>query len=118
MRLTRAGEYAVRCALYLSFQGKGVTISRREIAGGMDIPDQFLGKIAQQLETAGIQAVAIHGNKSQTMRTKALEGFKKGKDGPGGFAVPDKRNLTFDHGGKNILSVNHLDLRLTESQYQ
>ncbi len=62
MRLTRAGEYAVRCALYLSFQGKGVTISRREIAGGMDIPDQFLGKIAQQMAKAQIIEI-IQGSK-------------------------------------------------------
>ena len=52
MRLTRAGEYAVRCALYLAYQGEGVTTSRREIARVMDIPDQFLGKIAQQLAKA------------------------------------------------------------------
>jgi len=54
MRLTRAGEYAIRCALFLAFQGKGVVASRREIARIMDIPDQFLGKIAQQLARAGI----------------------------------------------------------------
>jgi len=54
MRLTRAGEYALRCALYLSYQGEGVTTSRREIARAMDIPDQFLGKIAQQLAKAQI----------------------------------------------------------------
>lgn len=54
MRLTRAGEYAVRCALCLSYHGKGVTTSRREIARVMDIPDQFLGKVAQQLAKAQI----------------------------------------------------------------
>ena len=54
MRLTRAGEYAVRCALYLADQGVGLIASRREIAGVMDIPDQFLGKIAQQLAKAQI----------------------------------------------------------------
>ena len=54
MRLTRAGEYAVRCALYLSYYGEGVTTSRREIARVMDIPDQFLGKVAQQLAKAQI----------------------------------------------------------------
>ena len=36
-------------------------------------------KLTGQLEKAGIQAAAIHGNKSQTARTKALDGFKKGK---------------------------------------
>lgn len=54
MRLTRAGEYAVRCALYLAYQGEGVTTSRREIARVMDIPNQFLSKIAPQLAKAQI----------------------------------------------------------------
>lgn len=54
MRLTRAGEYAVRCSLYLSSQPRGEIVSRREIAREMDIPNQFLGKIAQQLARAGI----------------------------------------------------------------
>ena len=54
MRLTRAGEYAVRCVLHLASQGTGVLCNRRVIARAMDIPDQFLGKIAQQLAHAGI----------------------------------------------------------------
>lgn len=54
MRLTRAGEYAVRCVLYLASQGAGVLCARKEIARKMDIPDQFLGKIAQQLARAGV----------------------------------------------------------------
>ncbi len=53
MRLTRAGEYAVRCMLYLSCQGKGKIASRLAIAQAMDIPAQFLGKIARQLARAG-----------------------------------------------------------------
>jgi ATP-dependent RNA helicase RhlE len=36
-------------------------------------------KLAQQLEKAGIDAAAIHGNKSQAARTRALAGFKAGK---------------------------------------
>lgn len=54
MRLTRAGEYAVRCVLYLASQGAGVLCARKEIARKMEIPDQFLGKIAQQLARAGV----------------------------------------------------------------
>ena len=54
MRLTKAGEYAIRCALYLSFQGVGIIANKKEIARSMDIPVQFLGKIAQQLARAGI----------------------------------------------------------------
>lgn len=54
MRLTRAGEYAVRCVLYLARQGRGELVSRREIAAEADIPGQFLAKIAQQLARHGI----------------------------------------------------------------
>jgi len=54
MRLTRAGEYAVRCVLYLARQGKGVLVSRHEVASRADIPTHFLAKIAQQLAKAGI----------------------------------------------------------------
>jgi Rrf2 family protein len=54
MRLTRAGEYAVRCVLYLASQGVGVVCNRKQIAAEMDIPDQFLSKIAQQLARSGI----------------------------------------------------------------
>ncbi|WP_100616334.1 DEAD/DEAH box helicase [Confluentibacter citreus] len=35
-------------------------------------------KLAEKLVKAGITTAAIHGNKSQGARTKALEGFKKG----------------------------------------
>ena len=54
MRLTRAGEYAVRCVLYLSSCPKEEIVSRKAIAEAMDIPEQFLGKIAQQLARSGI----------------------------------------------------------------
>ena len=62
MRLTKAGEYAIRCALFLSFQGMGVVVSKKDIARCMDIPAQFLGKIAQQLARAGIIEI-IQGSK-------------------------------------------------------
>jgi ATP-dependent RNA helicase RhlE len=35
-------------------------------------------RLAEQLERAGIAAAAIHGNKSQGARERALEGFRKG----------------------------------------
>lgn len=35
-------------------------------------------KLVEQLNRAGLEAAAIHGNKSQAVRTKALAGFKKG----------------------------------------
>ncbi len=36
-------------------------------------------RLAEQLEKSGLQAVAIHGNKSQAQRQKALSQFKAGK---------------------------------------
>jgi Rrf2 family protein len=54
MRLSKAGEYAIRCMFYLSQQAFGALCSRRVVASEMDIPDQFLGKIAQQLSRAGL----------------------------------------------------------------
>ena len=36
-------------------------------------------RLAQQLEKSGINAAAIHGNKSQGARTRALAGFKNGQ---------------------------------------
>jgi len=62
MRLTKAGEYAIRCALFISYQGMGVVVSKKEIARCMDIPVQFLGKIAQQLARAGIIEI-VQGSK-------------------------------------------------------
>ena len=53
MRITRAGEYAVRCVLYMSGIEKNQVVNRKKISKEMDIPDQFLGKIAQQLARSG-----------------------------------------------------------------
>lgn len=53
MRLTRAGEYGVRCILFLAGNRQGKVVGRVEIAKAMDIPEQFLGKIAQQLARSG-----------------------------------------------------------------
>src|SRR5690606_32010476 len=36
-------------------------------------------RLAAQLEKAGLKAVAIHGNKSQAQRQKALDAFKAGR---------------------------------------
>jgi len=57
MRLTRAGEYAIRCVLYLTMHRDRPVIARKEIAEAMDIPAQFLGKVAQQLARSGIIAI-------------------------------------------------------------
>jgi Rrf2 family protein len=52
MRLTRAGEYAVRCMLYLAHKGVGVLAFKQEIAERAEIPTHFLAKIAQDLARA------------------------------------------------------------------
>lgn len=36
-------------------------------------------KVVRKLNSAGIQGVAIHGNKSQAARTRALDGFRQGR---------------------------------------
>ena len=54
MRLTRAGEYAVRCVMCLARNGTGRVVSRHEVAASGNIPSHFLAKIAQQLSRAGI----------------------------------------------------------------
>ena len=36
-------------------------------------------RVAEHLETAGVGAAAIHGNKSQNQRTRALENFRRGE---------------------------------------
>jgi Rrf2 family protein len=58
MQITRATEYAVRCALHLAFEPSGSVVPRRKIASAREIPGQFLGKIAQRLARAGI--IRIH----------------------------------------------------------
>ncbi len=75
MRLTRAGEYAIRCIMYLSSIGKGNLVSKKEIASKCAIPTHFLSKIAQELQKARILEI---------------------KQGPkGGFILTkDPKNLT------------------------
>lgn len=58
MKLTRAGEYAVRCVLCLARNGgTEKVVSRQDIAECGDIPPHFLAKIAQQLSRAGIISI-------------------------------------------------------------
>ena len=55
MRLTRAGEYAVRCVMCLARKGEAdQVVSRQEVSEYGNIPSHFLAKIAQQLSRAGI----------------------------------------------------------------
>lgn len=54
MRLTRAGDYAIRCMAYLAYKGQGVLVTRQEIVQQADIPSPFLAKIVQGLARAGL----------------------------------------------------------------
>jgi len=54
MRLSRAGEYAVRCVLYLANRPAKEVVPRWAVAQAMEIPEPFLAKIGQQLARAGI----------------------------------------------------------------
>lgn len=55
MRLTRAGEYAVRCVMCLARNGGTESVVSRQLVSECgDIPPHFLAKIAQQLSRAGI----------------------------------------------------------------
>lgn len=54
MILTRASEYAIRCVLFLATREPDEVVSRRTISLEMDIPTQFLSKIAQRLARVGL----------------------------------------------------------------
>jgi Rrf2 family protein len=54
VRLTRAGEYAIRCVAYLASLPEGELVNRSQVAEEMEIPSHFLAKIAQQLQKDGI----------------------------------------------------------------
>ncbi|WP_035243675.1 RrF2 family transcriptional regulator [Desulfonatronovibrio hydrogenovorans] len=54
MMLTRAGEYAVRCVLYLSLQDRERIVPKKEIIEAMGLPDAYLAKVAQSLAKSGL----------------------------------------------------------------
>lgn len=58
MKVTRAGEYAIRCILYMARRDGMEAHSRRDIAATMEIPFEFLGKIARDLAKAGLMDIA------------------------------------------------------------
>ena len=73
MRLTRAGEYGIRCVLYLARHGRGTLVSRKEIAIRTDVPPHFLAKIAQQLAKAGIIEILQGANGGYRLLTDPAE---------------------------------------------
>ena len=72
MRLTRAGEYAIRCVLYLAAHGTNLVANRKQIAKVMEIPSDFLSKIAQQLAQVGIIEI-VQGSKGGLKLTAVPE---------------------------------------------
>ena len=54
MMLTKAGEYGVRCMLFLAGAGEEDVVARKDVSEAMRIPGSFLAKIAQNLAKAGL----------------------------------------------------------------
>jgi Rrf2 family iron-sulfur cluster assembly transcriptional regulator len=54
MRLTKAGDYAMRGLIYLARQPQGEVVLVTEIAHAMHVPESFLAKIFQSLAKAGL----------------------------------------------------------------
>ena len=56
MLLSRACTYGIRTALFLATQPQGRPVLVKEIAGRLNIPFHFLGKIVQGMVKAGVLA--------------------------------------------------------------
>ncbi len=54
MRLTRAGEYAIRALRFLASRPEARWFAIQEIAEAEDIPPQFLAKVMQRLTQTGL----------------------------------------------------------------
>lgn len=54
LRLTQAGDYAVRAMVYLATRPHGSRILREEIAREQDVPSSFMAKILRSLVNAGL----------------------------------------------------------------
>jgi len=70
-KVEKAGKRALLSYLISSQDWRQVLVFTRTKHGA--------NRLTEQLGKDGIHAAAIHGNKSQTARTKALAGFKKGE---------------------------------------
>ncbi len=70
-RVEKAGKRTMLSHLISSQNWRQVLVFTRTKHGA--------NRLTEQLGKDGIHAAAIHGNKSQTARTKALAGFKKGE---------------------------------------
>ena len=54
IRLTRHGEYAIRCALELARHYGAAQVTTKEVASKQEIPIYFLSKILGRLIIAGL----------------------------------------------------------------
>jgi Rrf2 family protein len=54
MQLTRAADYAVRVMIHLAGLPPGTRVSRSELSGAAECPEQFLSKVLQNLTRAGL----------------------------------------------------------------
>ncbi len=70
-RLAKADKRRVLSQLIREGDWKQVLVFTRTKHGA--------NNLSRQLDQDGLRSAAIHGNKSQTARTRALEGFKKGQ---------------------------------------
>src|ERR1041385_5796608 len=61
MQLTRAADYAVRVMIHLAGLPPGTRVSRSELSGAAECPEQFLSKVLQNLTRAGL-IVSHRGN--------------------------------------------------------
>ena len=77
MRLTRAGEYGIRCVLFLAKQKPGTVHSRREISEAMDLPE---GTVKSRLNRGRLElARFIRGEDRSLEKVAAVSGgwFRK-----------------------------------------
>ncbi len=72
MRLTKAGDYAMRGLIYLARQRRGEVVLVADIAAAMEVPDSFLAKIFQNLARAGlVRSTRGHGGGYSLARSPA-----------------------------------------------
>jgi ATP-dependent RNA helicase RhlE len=80
-----AAETIEQSVVFVAKDQKGALLERVLTSNGVERAIVFTrtkhgaNRLSQRLEKAGIGAPAIHGNKSQSAREKALAGFKGGK---------------------------------------
>lgn len=54
MKITRAGDYALKVMAYIASQERSKLFMRSELSEKCNVPDSFLGKILQSLARSGL----------------------------------------------------------------